>query len=145
MDKTPPITGRCYCGKTRFSVSALPSVVSYCHCSDCRRVSGAPVAAFAAFADGTVRYTPDPGAPVSHFDGVERWFCDACGSPLGARYDYLPGQIYVPLGLIDQAAELPPSLHSHAASGMPWLHIQDGLARNEKSARDTLRPGSAQK
>lgn len=144
MDNTPPITGRCYCGKTRFSGSDLPFVVSYCHCSDCRRVSGAPVAAFAAFEEDTVHYTPNPGAPVSHFDGVERWFCGACGSPLGARYDYLPGQIYVPLGLIDQAADLPPSLHSHAASGLPWLHIQDQLPRNDESARDALRPGSEQ-
>ena len=83
-------------------------------------------------------YDPDPGAPVSHFKGVERWFCETCGSPLGARYDYLPGQVYVPLGLIDQAAELPPSLHSHSSSALPWLCIKDHLARQEHSARDAL-------
>lgn len=139
MFPDPKITGRCYCGKMHFAADVLPSVVSYCHCVDCRRLSGAPVAAFAAFDCKAVRYAPDPGVPVSHCAGVARWFCAACGTPLGATYDYLPGQIYVPLGLIDQAADLPPSLHSHSASAMPWLHIQDTLPRQENSARDVLR------
>ena len=30
-----------------------------------------------------------------------------------AAFDYLPGQRCIPLGLIDQAAELPPELHAH--------------------------------
>nr|WP_275113661.1 GFA family protein [Roseobacter cerasinus] len=116
-------------------------MVSYCHCSDCRRVSGAPVSAFAAFREAVLRFEPTPGPPVSHAPGVTRWFCRDCGSPLAATYDYLPGQIYVPLGLIDQSAELPPSLHSHATSRLPWLHLADQLPRAEHSARDTLQNG----
>lgn len=103
------------------------------------------MAAFAAFDDGALRYAPGPGSPISHNNGVERWFCDACGSPLAARFAYLPGQIYVPLGVIDQAADLPPALHSHAASQLPWLHIRDDLMRQRHSARDTLRARPAEK
>lgn len=134
----PAITGRCYCGKMRFEAQTLPSIVSYCHCLDCRRVSGAPVAAFAAFDHETLQFTPAPGPPVSHHPGVTRWFCKECGSPLAAQFDYLPGQTYVPLGLIDQAAELPPTLHSHAQSQLPWLHISDDLAQLSGSARASL-------
>ena len=43
------ITGRCYCGKTTIRASRPPQMVAYCHCQDCRRATGAPVAAFAAF------------------------------------------------------------------------------------------------
>ncbi|MCV3272230.1 GFA family protein [Roseobacter sinensis] len=139
MASTEPITGRCYCGGITLSADSAPEVVSYCHCSDCRRVSGAPVAAFAGFRDGAVRFDPDPGPPVSHAPGVMRWFCRSCGSPLAATYDYLPGQVYVPLGLIDQAAALPPSLHSHAESRLPWLHLDDDLPQQAQSARDALR------
>ncbi|GFE48791.1 aldehyde-activating protein [Roseobacter cerasinus] len=135
------ITGRCYCGAVRLMADAQPDMVSYCHCSDCRRVSGAPVSAFAAFREAVLRFEPTPGPPVSHAPGVTRWFCRDCGSPLAATYDYLPGQIYVPLGLIDQSAELPPSLHSHATSRLPWLHLADQLPRAEHSARDTLQNG----
>lgn len=139
MTDTPPVTGRCYCGVVHFSAATAPRVVSYCHCWDCRRVTGAPVAAFAAFDDAALRYDPDLGAPASHAPGVQRWFCGACGSPLAARFDYLAGQTYVPLGLIDQAGDLPPSLHSHSDSKLPWLQIDDELHRQEGSARDTLR------
>ncbi|WP_299968343.1 GFA family protein [uncultured Roseobacter sp.] len=116
----------------------MPQTVSYCHCSDCRRLSGAPVAAFAAFDPSVVTFAPALGPPVSHVEGVERWFCTACGTQLAACYAYLPGQLYVPLGLLDQAAELPPCLHSHHASRLPWLHLTDDLPRQGASARASL-------
>ncbi|MBW4709647.1 GFA family protein [Roseobacter sp. YSTF-M11] len=132
------VTGRCYCGAKSLRSSAAPHVVAYCHCTDCKRVTGAPVAAFAAFCEADLIITPDPGPPVSHHPGVVRWFCTACGSPLAAQYDYLPGQVYVPIGLLDQAADLEPSLHSHAENRVPWLHIDDDLPRQTGSGRDIL-------
>lgn len=132
-----PITGRCYCGATRLSAPSRPQTVSYCHCSDCRRITGAPVAAFAAFARDDVTITPEP-AQVSCTNGVERRFCGTCGSPLAAWFDYLPGQVYVPVGILDQADDLAPDLHSHAESRLRWLHIQDDLDQNPGSARDVL-------
>ena len=81
---------------------------------------------------------PGWGEPVSPNSGVKRWFCRACGSPLGAVFDYLPDQLYVPIGILDQATDLPPALHSHADSALPWLHFTDDLPREAASARDTL-------
>ncbi|WP_102223193.1 GFA family protein [Acidimangrovimonas sediminis] len=132
------VTGRCYCGARRFSTEGLPSAVAYCHCADCRRVTGAPVAAFAAFPESAVRFAPDDGRSVGVTPGVRRSFCPDCGSPLTGRYDYLPGMIYVPLGLIDQAGWLPPTLHAHAGQCLPWLRIDDGLERVDSSARGRL-------
>lgn len=43
------LTGRCYCGATTVQATLAPLTVAYCHCIDCRRVTGAQVAAFAAF------------------------------------------------------------------------------------------------
>src|SRR5690606_37198555 len=47
-------TSGCRCGAVRFEASAEPHQVSYCHCSDCRRASGAPVSAFVGFKVGQV-------------------------------------------------------------------------------------------
>lgn len=138
MPSDPPISGRCYCGKTQFVAITSPQAVAYCHCVDCRRVTGAPVAAFAAFKEDAITFEPALGTPVSVSPGVRRWFCDGCGSPVAATYDYLPGQVYVGLGLIDQAADLPPGMHSHASSALPWLHIVDDVERNPGSGRDSL-------
>ena len=132
------VTGRCYCGAMRLRARRMPQTVAYCHCSDCRRWSGAPVAGFAAFAEGELDFTPSLGAAFSPAPGVKRWSCRDCGSPLAAWFDVLPGQIYVPLGLIDQAAELPPQLHCHNDARLPWLHIDDDLKRHGGSGRDSL-------
>ena len=132
-----PITGRCYCGATTIHAAQAPQTVAYCHCGDCRRVTGAPVAAFAAFAEGDVTVAP-AGATVRANPGVARTFCPACGSPLTGRYDYLPGQVFVSLGLLDQAADLAPQLHAHAGTALPWLHLADDLPRVDASSRDTL-------
>ncbi|MDU8928787.1 GFA family protein [Alisedimentitalea sp. MJ-SS2] len=118
-----------------------PQIVTYCHCKDCKRWTGAPAPAFAGFASGTLDLMPEP-QPVSHTRGVMRWFCAACGSPVAATFEYLPGQTFVPLGILDQAADLPPSLHCHAGFALPWLHTDDGLPRADATGRDALNAAS---
>ena len=55
------IAGRCYCGATTISATEAPQAIAYCHCGDCRRVTGAPVAAFAAFDETTVTFRRTKG------------------------------------------------------------------------------------
>lgn len=133
-----PLTGRCFCGAVTLAAARGPGTVAYCHCSDCCRWTGAPLPAFAAFAVDDLQATPDLGRHFRVVAGVDRWVCDTCGSPIAARFDYLPGQIYVPHGLLDQADRLPPQIHCHAGSQLPWLHIEDTLERAPASGRDSL-------
>ena len=132
------LTGRCYCGAVHLTLPAQPLTVAYCHCADCRRWTGGAVGAIATFDAKDLQTTPDLGVPFSCNPGVERWNCPDCGSPLAARFDYLPGQIYVPLGVLDQAADLPPHIHCHADARLPWLHIKDDLPHAEASGRAAL-------
>ena len=131
-------TGRCYCGAIEFSSTQLPKMVSYCHCTDCRRATGGPVAAFAAFDENAISFSPDEGRKISANPGVTRSFCATCGSSLTGRYDYLPGQVYISLGIIDQAGDLAPEIHTHDTERLPWLHIDDDLERVATSARSQL-------
>lgn len=120
------------------ATSAAPLTVAYCHCADCRRVTGAPVAAFAAFSTSAVRLDPDTGTARPVTQGVTRRFCRDCGSALTAEFDYLPGQVYVPLGILDQADLLEPDQHCHEAARLAWLHIKDRLPRDAASGRARL-------
>lgn len=86
--------------------------------------------------------TPALGTPLEHTPGVQRWSCETCGSPLAAWFDYLPDQIYVPVGLFDQIEALAPKLHSHAENAPHWLHIDDDLPRQTGSARAVLCDGA---
>lgn len=136
--KTPLITGQCYCGATKFHADVPPQTVTYCHCRDCRRVTGAPVAAFAEFEGTALTFTPNAGREISITPGVTRTFCDACGSPISGRYDYLPNTVYISVGLLDQVDDFAPELHGHDASRVAWLHVDDTLPRYTGSARDQL-------
>ena len=113
--------------------------MAYCHCSDWRRSTGAPVAAFAAFDEAAV--LPDLPGHVLQIGGVRRWTCATCAAPLGAAFDDRPGQVYVPVGIIEEAGALAPERHSHHAARPGWLHIDDNLPRSGETARTDL-PGS---
>ncbi len=137
-DKTIVLTGHCYCGATTFSATRQPLTVVYCHCDDCRRATGGPVAAFAALDERVVTFKPNEGREIAINPGVSRTFCAECGSSLTGRYDYLPGQIYISLGIIDQANTLAPKIHSHESERLTWLHIDDDLQRMATSARSKI-------
>jgi hypothetical protein len=42
-----PLDGGCLCGRIRYRLTAAPFDAGYCHCTLCRRASGAPTLAFA--------------------------------------------------------------------------------------------------
>lgn len=99
------------------------------------------MAAFAAFSEGDVQISGAKLTSVSVSDGVERSFCGDCGSPVLGRYAYLPGQIYVSLGLLDQAGALAPETHCHVDEALGWLHIEDNAERIAGTARAVLQRG----
>ena len=129
------ITGRCYCGETRVQANNHKTIL-YCHCHDCRRSAGAPVTAFVEFSTDDVSVLGPQLKSVSINSGVTRMFCGSCGTPVAGVYDYLPGMIYVSLGLLDQADQLEPQMHAHHHSKIAWLHIDDDLERAEEYRLD---------
>lgn len=132
------LSGRCYCGAIEFITAQKPQSVVYCHCDSCRRASGAPVAAFAGLDEDKVSFIPNEGREISVNPGATRTFCSNCGSSLVGRYEYLPGKIFISLGVVDQAKDLVPELHCHESERLPWLQISDGLQRMTASGRAKL-------
>lgn len=122
-------TGSCRCGAVRFSTSAEPHHVSYYHCSDCRRASGAPVSAFVGFMAGEVEFS---GTPAQVFANglVTRSFCGVCGSPLTYADARLAGHLYFVVGAMDRPEDFPPTCHAYVDRQLPYLHMTDGLPRH---------------
>lgn len=79
------LAGRCRCGAWRFDAAAEPFQVSYCHCTDCRRATGAPVTVFAGFRHDDIEANGEEPAEYSAVPGVSRLFCRRCGTPVGYR------------------------------------------------------------
>lgn len=121
--------GGCYCGAVRFLAEGEPTLVSYCHCRDCRRLGGAPAAVFVGFARGAVTFRGKPRAFRSSAH-VTRRFCPECGSPLAYEDHRLAGEVYLALGAFDAPERLRPSRHAFAVEQLPWLEIADELPRH---------------
>jgi hypothetical protein len=133
MDDPIPHTGGCRCGAVRFEASAEPFHISYCHCSDCRRATGAPVSAYVGFTAEQVAI--DGRALKSYENGpVTRSFCGVCGSPLTYTDARLENQIYFMLGAFDMPAYFRPTRHAYVREQLPFLHMPDGLPRHLKSS-----------
>jgi hypothetical protein len=122
--------GGCFCGAVRFRFTDVHDS-GYCHCSICRRSSGAALMAFAN--TSRAAFTVTQGTPrfVSTSAEFERGFCPQCGTVMfsrsidPARWDF----VSVHLGAVDRAAEIAPAVHICTADRLPWLHVEDTLPR----------------
>ncbi|PZO82417.1 MAG: GFA family protein [Mesorhizobium amorphae] len=122
-----PHHASCRCGSIGAESRAAPFLVSYCHCRDCRKQTGAPVSAFVGFREGDLSFTGNPQR--WRVGPVERSFCAQCGSQIGYRDDDLPGEVYLFLGFMDEPERYPPTLHAFETRRLPFLHIDDDLPR----------------
>ena len=85
-------TMACICGKVAVTVADLdakgPISASFCHCSICRRLSGAPFSANVLWPQTQVQLTRGSEADLQSFSSskhVQRCRCTTCGSPILAR------------------------------------------------------------
>jgi hypothetical protein len=124
-----PHAGACRCGLISAEMTAEPVLRLYCHCRDCRKQTGAPMMAFVVFNDSDVTWFGTPKTFRS--GGVERSFCEHCGSQIGYRDDELPGEVYLALGFMDEPERYPPSFHAFEKRRLPFLHIADELPRHD--------------
>lgn len=133
MVEQSPHTGGCRCGAVRFEAQGEPLSVSYCHCSDCRRATGAPVSAFVGFHAEDVSLGGDT---LRSFENgtVTRSFCGTCGSPIAYLDQRLADHVYFMLGAMDMPAEYKPTLHAYVREQLPYVHMPDGLQRFPKTS-----------
>ena len=117
--------GGCLCGAVRLKLTAPPVMAGYCHCSSCRKHTGAPVAAYVDCVRAALSWTA--GAPTEHQSSPAVWraFCGRCGSTLYLREDGRPDQIAVHLGVFDRPERFPPEpgKDSFPEEKLPWLHL----------------------
>lgn len=131
---TPPLpthmTGGCFCGAVRYALDAAPARVSYCHCRMCRRISGAPLVAWATYPSSAVQWSGAPRATLASSPPVRRTFCAHCGTPLTFERLAATQTIDVTVGSMDDPAAVAPADHIWTADQLPWLELHDDLPRH---------------
>ncbi len=132
------IGGSCLCGGVRFEVTLPFSRAGHCHCSRCRKHSGA-----AASTQGRVRqeqFRLLQGAELIRSwrpeGGAVKAFCVRCGSSLfGGTWPEGP-EVSIRFGALDGDPGIRPQEHTFVASKAPWEEITDDLPQHPGARPD---------
>lgn len=119
-------TGHCLCGAVKYEATGAPLNTSLCHCEDCRRASGAPFQGWVFFPRTQFKVLTGE-LRVHAYEGRERSFCAACGSPISFTDQAYPDLMEVTLGTMDNAAALKPDDYNWMEDHLPWLHLDPSL------------------
>lgn len=125
------LAGGCLCGGVRYEINGPFLRAGHCHCSRCRRHSGAAVCT-----QGRVRHEQfrlvrgeDRVRTYREAGQAAKAFCAECGSSLfGGTWPEGP-EVSVRLGTLDGDPGIRPQYHAFVDSRAPWDEIHDDLPR----------------
>ena len=123
------LTGSCLCGGIRYEIEGPLGPVVNCHCSMCRKATGAAFRTRATVASSAFRWRAgaDLVARFASSPGEERTFCRVCGSTLVTLFRDRPDEVGLALGTLDDdpGAEAVAIVFVHSKA--PWFEITDDL------------------
>ena len=133
-------TGGCLCGQVRYAIAGPPRLISHCHCSLCRRSTGAPFVTWL-----TVRneaFTLEKGELRTFRSSDHGWraSCATCGTPLTSGSSHYAKYVEVTAGSLDDPSSAAPERHVYWPDRLPWVKAEDGLPRHVEGANSALVP-----
>ena len=127
------IYGQCNCGEIAFEISGTLTDIFICHCSICRKATGANGIAVVMTDSDSFRWTNGENLISTWQKPIGDWqtsFCKQCGSTLPGQNG--PDSMYIPAGLLkDHSLELKVSHHIFTESKASWDIIGDRGKRHE--------------
>jgi hypothetical protein len=103
-----------------------------CHCTDCRRHSGAPIVAWGLVSKDELKIEGETREYASSEHG-RRHFCPQCGTSLFYTSEVIfPGQIDVQLATLDDPNTVVPTAQIQLAERIGWMDRLDEMARFER-------------
>ncbi len=123
------VRGSCLCGSVRFEVRGPFLRASHCHCSRCRKHSGASGCVQARVSKERFRLLRGAGSirVYGRGEGAVKAFCVNCGSSLfGGSWPEGP-EVSIRMGALDDDPGIRPQFHTFVDSRAAWDEITDGL------------------
>ena len=123
-------TGGCLCGDIRYESELGPVETGYCHCSICRRSTGAPALAFASFPAHCFAYIKGEPAVFQSSPAGQREFCSKCGTQICYRESGQAKTVDVNSGTLDDPELAAPQFHIYTDDRISWFDLADQLPRH---------------
>ncbi|MEP7348763.1 MAG: GFA family protein [Sphingorhabdus sp.] len=125
--------GGCQCGAVRYEVHGEPQHVALCHCTDCRKSAGAPMVAWAAFAENEFALLAGELTTFNSSGTAMRSFCPKCGTGIAYRNaEFLPGIVDIQAATLDEPDALPADAHIQTAERIGWMASAHTLPEFER-------------
>lgn len=121
------LQGGCFCGAVRYAVTGDIFNSTLCHCSDCRRASGAPAVAWFSARRADFRFIRGEPARFASSEQVVRGFCPHCGTTLSFEDARWPEELDIASASLDEPERAPPADHTFVRSRLGWMKLEDGL------------------
>jgi hypothetical protein len=133
------ITGSCLCGGVRYEIEGKIGPALNCHCSTCRKATGAAFRSRVAVPSENFRWVSgeDLLTRYESSPGTKRTFCRICGATMVSMFDANPKTLGLPMGTLDDDPGLRPSFHVFVGSKAPWFEITDDLPQFDGFAPTT--------
>ena len=127
------ITGGCHCGTIRYQVDGDVIVHALCHCTDCRRHSGAPMVGWTMYRQEALKVTKGTPKVYASSDNGRRHFCANCGTRLFyVNEQMLPGIIDIQSATYDDPDAVPPQAQIQVADRIGWMKSAHELPAFER-------------
>jgi hypothetical protein len=131
------VTGGCHCGTIRYRSEKAYLYAVHCHCSICRKSSGAAFMTWVCLPRESVRITA--GQPVMRRTSaeVQRAFCASCGAQIYMDYAGSP-TLDVSVGTLDAPAGVTVLDNIWVSARLPMMKGFDGeLPQHAEFSRRT--------
>ncbi|PLB43222.1 hypothetical protein P170DRAFT_441677 [Aspergillus steynii IBT 23096] len=134
----PTLTGSCACHHIQYTTSTLPLILNNCHCTTCRKQSGAAYQTWAIFPSSSIVFMHGEADLLVRRSSTfaTRTACSRCGSSISMRYDFNPEGVGIAAGTIDSSSGsevVPrPARHIYLKEKAGWFEVpEDGAERWE--------------
>lgn len=128
------ITGECFCGEVKYSISGVLRDARSCHCSRCRKAFSCQASAYALVDADKFSWVSGEKLLTSYIGkhGFGLQFCSKCGSTLcGVSNNKVHG---VTLGCVNGEPQIELGKHIYVGSKASWETIAEGVPQYQEDA-----------
>lgn len=134
MSEQQAVQGSCLCGSVKFEITPPSMMFKYCHCTRCRKATGAAHAANIFIPAAQFKWLSGE-SQLKHFDlpGAKRFavnFCSQCGTRMPHKVTGTENML-IPAGVLDAAPDLRPDSNIFWGSKAEWYVETPELPKHE--------------
>jgi len=116
------IQGGCFCGAIRYELDPTGGLIVNCHCTMCRKTSGAPYVTWIIVARDRFKLVAGEPGVLRSSDHGSRRFCTQCGTPITFTTTKRPENVDVTVGSLDDPAPCAPTEDVYIEGKLEWVH-----------------------